>query len=41
MKVNEAFEYLIQEEEQRLIDMDQVTRTAIDRVENSRHHLPR
>src|SRR5580693_3235823 len=31
MKVNEAFEYLIQEEEQRLIDMDQVTRTAIDR----------
>lgn len=35
MKVNEAFEYLIQEEEQRLIDMDQVTRLAIDRVENS------
>jgi len=35
MKVNEAFEYLIQEEEHRLIDMDQVTRTAIDRVENS------
>jgi ATP-dependent HslUV protease ATP-binding subunit HslU len=35
MKVNEAFEYLIQEEEQRLIDMDQVTRTAIDRVEDS------
>ena len=35
MKVNEAFEYLIQEEEQRLIDMDQVTRTAIDRVEQS------
>ena len=35
MKVNEAFEYLIQEEEQRLIDMDQVTRMAIDRVENS------
>jgi ATP-dependent HslUV protease ATP-binding subunit HslU len=35
MKVNEAFEYLIQEEEQRLIDMEQVTRTAIDRVENS------
>src|ERR1700758_4085640 len=35
MKVNEAFEYLIQEEEQRLIDMDQVTRVAIDRVENS------
>jgi ATP-dependent HslUV protease ATP-binding subunit HslU len=35
MKVTEAFEYLIQEEEQRLIDMDQVTRIAIDRVEDS------
>ena len=35
MKVNEAFEYLIQEEEQRLIDMDQVTRMAIDGVENA------
>jgi ATP-dependent HslUV protease ATP-binding subunit HslU len=35
MKVDEAFEYLIQEEEQRLIDMDQVTRTAIDRVQDS------
>ncbi len=35
MKVNEAFEYLIQEEEQRLIDMEQVTRVAVDRVENS------
>jgi ATP-dependent HslUV protease ATP-binding subunit HslU len=35
MKVNEAFEYLIQEEEHRLIDMDHDTRTAIDRVENS------
>ncbi|MBO0910174.1 MAG: ATP-dependent protease ATPase subunit HslU [Acidobacteria bacterium] len=35
MKVNEAFEYLIQEEEQRLIDIDQVTRIAIDRVEDS------
>jgi ATP-dependent HslUV protease ATP-binding subunit HslU len=35
MKINEAFEYLIQEEEQRLIDMDQVTRVAINRVENS------
>jgi len=35
MKVNEALEYLIQEEEQRLIDMDQVTRTAIDRVEDA------
>src|SRR5258706_7022639 len=35
MKVNEAFEYLIQEEEQRLIDMDHVTSPAIGRVENS------
>ena len=35
VKVNEAFEYLIQEEEQRLIDMDHVTRMAIDRVENA------
>jgi ATP-dependent HslUV protease ATP-binding subunit HslU len=35
MKVSEAFEYLIQEEEQRLVDMDQVQRIAVDRVENS------
>jgi ATP-dependent HslUV protease ATP-binding subunit HslU len=35
LKVSEAFEYLVQEEEQRLIDMDQVTRTAVERVENS------
>ncbi len=35
MKVSEAFEYLVQEEEQRLIDMDQVTRVAVERVENS------
>jgi len=35
MKVNEAFEYLIQEEESRLIDMDQVTRAAIEKVEDS------
>ena len=35
MKVNEAFEYLITEEEQRLVDMDQVTRMAIDRVEDA------
>jgi ATP-dependent HslUV protease ATP-binding subunit HslU len=35
MKVSEAFEYLIQEEEQRLIDMDQVTRIAVERVEQS------
>jgi ATP-dependent HslUV protease ATP-binding subunit HslU len=35
MKVSEAFEYLVQEEESRLIDMDQVTRTAVERVEQS------
>jgi ATP-dependent HslUV protease ATP-binding subunit HslU len=35
MKIAEAFEYLVQEEEGRLIDMDQVTRLAVDRVENS------
>src|SRR5947207_7410686 len=35
MKVSEAVEYLIQEEEQRLIDMDQVTRIAVERVEQS------
>jgi ATP-dependent HslUV protease ATP-binding subunit HslU len=35
MKVSEAFDYLIQEEEQRLVDMDQVTRIAVERVENS------
>jgi ATP-dependent HslUV protease ATP-binding subunit HslU len=35
MKVNEAFEYLIAEEEARLIDMDQVTRIAVERVEQS------
>jgi ATP-dependent HslUV protease ATP-binding subunit HslU len=35
MKVSEAFEYLIQEEESRLIDMDQVTRVAVERVEQA------
>jgi ATP-dependent HslUV protease ATP-binding subunit HslU len=35
MKVSEAFEYLVQEEEQRLIDMDQVQRVAVERVEQS------
>jgi ATP-dependent HslUV protease ATP-binding subunit HslU len=35
MKVADAFEYLVQEEEQRLLDMDQVTRIAIERVEDS------
>jgi ATP-dependent HslUV protease ATP-binding subunit HslU len=35
MRVDEAMEYLIQEEEERLIDMDQVARSAIERVESS------
>ncbi|MFB3813956.1 MAG: ATP-dependent protease ATPase subunit HslU [Terriglobales bacterium] len=35
MKVSEALDYLIQEEEQRLIDMDQVQRIAVERVEQS------
>ena len=35
MKIAEALEYLIQEEEQKLVDMDQVTRLAVERVENS------
>jgi ATP-dependent HslUV protease ATP-binding subunit HslU len=35
MKVVEAFDYLVQEEEGRLIDMDQVTRLAVERVEDS------
>jgi ATP-dependent HslUV protease ATP-binding subunit HslU len=35
MKVVEAIEYLVQEEEQKLVDMDQVTRLAVERVENS------
>jgi ATP-dependent HslUV protease ATP-binding subunit HslU len=35
MKISEAIDYLIQEEEQKLIDMDQVTRTALERVEQN------
>jgi ATP-dependent HslUV protease ATP-binding subunit HslU len=35
MKVSEAFEYLVQEEEGRLIDMDSVNRAAVERVESS------
>jgi ATP-dependent HslUV protease ATP-binding subunit HslU len=35
MKVAEAFDYLVQEEENRLIDMDQVNRLAVERVEDS------
>jgi ATP-dependent HslUV protease ATP-binding subunit HslU len=33
MSVADAFEYLIQEEESKLLDMDQVTRTAVERAE--------
>ena len=33
MTVGEAFDYLIQEEENRLVDMDHVTRIALERVE--------
>ena len=33
MSVADAFEYLIQEEENRLLDMDQVTRIAVERAE--------
>jgi ATP-dependent HslUV protease ATP-binding subunit HslU len=35
MRVDEAMEYLMQEEEERLIDMDQVARAALERVESS------
>ncbi|MBI1984030.1 MAG: ATP-dependent protease ATPase subunit HslU [Acidobacteria bacterium] len=35
MRVAEASDYLIQEEENRLIDMDQVTRIAVERAEQS------
>jgi ATP-dependent HslUV protease ATP-binding subunit HslU len=35
MRVTEAMDYLIQEEENRLIDMDQVTRLAVERAEQS------
>ena len=35
MKISEALDYLIQEEEQKLVDMDQVTRLAVERVENN------
>ncbi|MDQ2924939.1 MAG: ATP-dependent protease ATPase subunit HslU [Acidobacteriota bacterium] len=35
MKVADAFDYLVQEEEQRLVDMDHVTRIAVERVEDS------
>jgi ATP-dependent HslUV protease ATP-binding subunit HslU len=35
MKVPEALEYLIQEEEQKLVDMEQVSRTALERTEQA------
>ena len=35
MQVEEALDYLIMEEESKLIDMDQVTREALDRVEET------
>jgi ATP-dependent HslUV protease ATP-binding subunit HslU len=35
MRVEEALEYLIQEEEERLVDMDAVARSALERVESS------
>ena len=35
MPVEEAADYIIQEEEQKLVDMDQVARLALDRVEQS------
>jgi ATP-dependent HslUV protease ATP-binding subunit HslU len=35
MPVPEALDYLTQEEAQKLIDMDSVSRTGIQRVENS------
>jgi ATP-dependent HslUV protease ATP-binding subunit HslU len=35
MKVGDAFDYLVQEEEGRLIDMDSVNRAAVERVESN------
>ena len=35
MRVAEGLDYLISEEEQKLVDMDQITRQAIERVEQS------
>ncbi len=35
MRVEEAAEYIIQEEEQKLVDMEQVARIALERVEQS------
>jgi ATP-dependent HslUV protease ATP-binding subunit HslU len=35
MRVAEAYDYLVQEEENKLVDMEQVTRLAIERVERN------
>ncbi|MCA1634400.1 MAG: ATP-dependent protease ATPase subunit HslU [Acidobacteria bacterium] len=35
MRVDEALEYLLQEEEERLVDMDAVSRSALERVEST------
>jgi ATP-dependent HslUV protease ATP-binding subunit HslU len=35
LKVTDAFDYLVQEEESRLIDMDSVNRAAVERVESN------
>ncbi len=35
MRVSEALDYLVQEEEQKLVDMDQVTRIALEKVERN------
>jgi ATP-dependent HslUV protease ATP-binding subunit HslU len=35
MRVEEALEYIVQEEEERLVDMDAVARAALERVESS------
>jgi len=35
MRVAEAYDYLVQEEESKLVDMEQVTRLAIERVERN------
>src|SRR5204863_1442962 len=35
LKVPEAFDYLVQEEESKLVDMDSVARIAVERVEQS------
>ncbi|NWF83624.1 MAG: ATP-dependent protease ATPase subunit HslU [Bryobacteraceae bacterium] len=35
MRVADAYDYLVTEEENKLIDMDQVTRTAVERVERN------